>query len=505
MSDDCRRTSGNLCGCTSTINDLHHSKVIYEYQDNYYKTDFSNMLYPMLISILPEGTILDWSGEVERDIPTGWLICEGGQFDPNTYPTLFKILGTNILPDCRGRVIITKDKDPNATKYKDVQEVGGEFVNTYSLTTIPNHRHWIVDDLTYRKHRCDNRGGRRPDYGGVKTVYTQTETTGKNKPFVVFEKTIFVTKIIKATPIMEQNRHVIPSENDPVNPRPPFVPVDPPPFDLPDPEIGGGIPYNAKDCHPEGSTKFKTYLDLDVISDTSGKIDNTTLIGGIEMELVEEVDEDDPKIIYEQYYVSKDFIIDKSYPNNKHLLANFTPFPTYGWTSPTDGSKPQPLTAYNIAVADEANGNIVPITNANRIQAGYEAKWYLEAINPYTSEWVEETDEDDPTKTYWEEETTYDTSKIQWELGVKYESNVLRNGSFINEKRLRGRSIVARSAPVDKNLFQCPPQTNTQTDWKVGGSYPTFTMWAENATDTTVGKIQFVGNAFQMDSYTPNP
>ena len=50
----------------------------------------------------PVGSILMWTQE---PIPTGWLECNGGTFDPLDYPELFDLYGNNNLPDLRSAFI----------------------------------------------------------------------------------------------------------------------------------------------------------------------------------------------------------------------------------------------------------------------------------------------------------------------------------------------------------------------------------------------------------------
>lgn len=52
---------------------------------------------------LPIGSVLPYIGE---RAPTGFLICDGSEFDKDEYPFLYKFLGdSNVLPDLRGKVL----------------------------------------------------------------------------------------------------------------------------------------------------------------------------------------------------------------------------------------------------------------------------------------------------------------------------------------------------------------------------------------------------------------
>ena len=48
---------------------------------------------------MPTGSIVAFYSNV---IPVTWLLCNGSSFSSITYPNLYIILGSNILPDLRG-------------------------------------------------------------------------------------------------------------------------------------------------------------------------------------------------------------------------------------------------------------------------------------------------------------------------------------------------------------------------------------------------------------------
>ena len=57
----------------------------------------------------PVGSILLWS---KSTIPSGWLECNGTTYNTTTYPALFSVLGTNVLPDLKGRFVLSRN-DPS--------------------------------------------------------------------------------------------------------------------------------------------------------------------------------------------------------------------------------------------------------------------------------------------------------------------------------------------------------------------------------------------------------
>ncbi len=48
------------------------------------------------------GTITAFYGYLA---PVNWLICDGSTFEQITYPELYTLLGTNVLPDLRNQVL----------------------------------------------------------------------------------------------------------------------------------------------------------------------------------------------------------------------------------------------------------------------------------------------------------------------------------------------------------------------------------------------------------------
>jgi microcystin-dependent protein len=55
---------------------------------------------------LPVGTIIGMIGVTPNSPPSGWLYCNGGPFDGQTYPRLARILGNNTLPNLVGLTLM---------------------------------------------------------------------------------------------------------------------------------------------------------------------------------------------------------------------------------------------------------------------------------------------------------------------------------------------------------------------------------------------------------------
>ena len=64
------------------------------------------ILTRLTVATPPCGAISAYYGTTA---PRGWLICDGSSFDTNKYSKLYELLGSNTLPDLRGRIIVGHD------------------------------------------------------------------------------------------------------------------------------------------------------------------------------------------------------------------------------------------------------------------------------------------------------------------------------------------------------------------------------------------------------------
>lgn len=94
-------------------------------------------------NIIPVGTIFPCAS---NDIPASWLLCNGSTYDIEKYPKLYKILGTNVLPDLRGRFLQGANENlgteieaglPNITGYHHSQgsDSGNEATGAFGIRT----------------------------------------------------------------------------------------------------------------------------------------------------------------------------------------------------------------------------------------------------------------------------------------------------------------------------------------------------------------------------------
>lgn len=76
---------------------------------------------------VPTGTIVPFAGS---SAPTGWLLCDGGQYSTSSYSTLYTVIGTTYgggngsfkVPDLRGRMPVGK----NYGTFSALGRTGGE-------------------------------------------------------------------------------------------------------------------------------------------------------------------------------------------------------------------------------------------------------------------------------------------------------------------------------------------------------------------------------------------
>lgn len=91
----------------------------------------------------PIGTILSYVGSTA---PTGYLLCNGATYNTTTYSELYKLLGTNVLPDLRGRFLQGANGNlkqkieaglPNITGYHHSQgsDSGNEATGAFKVRT----------------------------------------------------------------------------------------------------------------------------------------------------------------------------------------------------------------------------------------------------------------------------------------------------------------------------------------------------------------------------------
>lgn len=95
-----------------------------------------------LDTLVPVGTIF---GGVYSTAPTGYLLCNGATYSISTYSELYKILGTNVLPDLRGKFLQGANGNlkqsieaglPNITGELEAQSYTDKYSATGAFSTV---------------------------------------------------------------------------------------------------------------------------------------------------------------------------------------------------------------------------------------------------------------------------------------------------------------------------------------------------------------------------------
>lgn len=82
----------------------------------------------------PVGTILAYASD---SIPLGWLLCDGSSFDADAYSALAQVLGSNVLPDLRGRFLEGANGNLGNTIDAGLPNITGEF-GAQGSVAVPN-------------------------------------------------------------------------------------------------------------------------------------------------------------------------------------------------------------------------------------------------------------------------------------------------------------------------------------------------------------------------------
>ena len=93
--------------------------------------------------VTPAGVIAAFAG---ASAPTGWLLCNGKEYDRRTYPALAAVFGNGVkfrVPDLRGRTV------SGASAVHKLGEVGGEEQHALTVDEMPRHSHQIGGESSY--------------------------------------------------------------------------------------------------------------------------------------------------------------------------------------------------------------------------------------------------------------------------------------------------------------------------------------------------------------------
>ena len=145
---------------------------------------------------LPVGAVI---GMYTTTVPTGYLPCNGAEYDTDQFPLLYAVLGTNKLPDLRECVLVgagTNDTDTIEThdiytinQFKDdqIQNITGETRNL-GVTWTTGDSSGIVTTTAVGGYDFNGFGQGSNSYGKIKMSFdaskvarTGTNTHGKQK------------------------------------------------------------------------------------------------------------------------------------------------------------------------------------------------------------------------------------------------------------------------------------------------------------------------------------
>lgn len=150
--------------------------------------------------VTPAGVIAAFAGSTA---PTGWLLCDGKEYDRRTYPELARVFGNGFrfrVPDLRGRFVL------GASSAHPAGEQGGEEKHTMTTAEMPRHQHQIGGESTQWGggagiYQTDfSGGGRWPGISSFGAGYLDravAQVTGGSQPFNIMPPYLSMNFIIK--------------------------------------------------------------------------------------------------------------------------------------------------------------------------------------------------------------------------------------------------------------------------------------------------------------------
>lgn len=150
--------------------------------------------------VTPAGVIAAFAGS---SAPTGWLLCDGKEYDRRTYPELARVFGNGFrfrVPDLRGRFVL------GASTTHPAGEQGGEEKHTMTTAEMPRHQHQIGGESSQWGggagiYQTDfSGGGRWPGISSFGAGYLDravAKVEGQSQPFNIMPPYVAVNFIIK--------------------------------------------------------------------------------------------------------------------------------------------------------------------------------------------------------------------------------------------------------------------------------------------------------------------
>lgn len=150
--------------------------------------------------VTPAGVIAAFAGSTA---PTGWLLCDGKEYDRRTYPELAKVFGNGFrfrVPDLRGRFVL------GASSSHPAGEQGGEEKHVMTTAEMPRHQHQIGGESTQWGggagiYQTDFAGGGRwpgiSSFGAGYLDRAVAKVEGQSQPFNIMPPYLSMNFIIK--------------------------------------------------------------------------------------------------------------------------------------------------------------------------------------------------------------------------------------------------------------------------------------------------------------------
>lgn len=150
--------------------------------------------------VTPAGVIAAFAGSTT---PTGWLLCDGREYDRRTYPDLARVFGNGFkfrVPDLRGRFVL------GASQAHPAGEQGGEEKHTMTTAEMPRHQHQIAGEsgqwaggagIYYTDFAGGNRWTGIAAFGAGYLDRAVAKVEGQSQPFNIMPPYVAMNFIIK--------------------------------------------------------------------------------------------------------------------------------------------------------------------------------------------------------------------------------------------------------------------------------------------------------------------
>lgn len=195
------------CGVRYSTEEVLDGSLIVRHEGVFYKINFEDFALNYITDKLPIGSIIDFVGDTP---PLGWAVLNGSSFEPTSYPELFTLLGTNVLPDFSGRTTAYQ----GLHNTEAVGDKKGTSTKKLEPDNLPSHTHEYVDAHRNEAGENDDGGGNHGTSPSLYFASEETDFTGGVKLLENVQPTILYNKIIKAVPSGNTDLEFIPPSTD---------------------------------------------------------------------------------------------------------------------------------------------------------------------------------------------------------------------------------------------------------------------------------------------------